>query len=355
MKACPSCFTSGSTWISNVSLQDASPAVCDFCEKFAPHTWLTAAWTETLTRLFSIYEVAESPDKGNELHIQIQSDWHIFTFADTLQVKRFLNSAFADSHSHPLLVEGVRVRLRFGSIGPNADHIVSWSKFSEEIRLRNRYFPQTELDGGLLRDALLGSVESITEETPLYRARVLGSDVVLKASEMGAPPANEALPGRANPVGIPYLYLSYEERTCIYETRVANHTRVAIGSFATNRELKVLNLADIEVPDFFSTEDPVSSISFYRYLQALGDELKRPVRSSDQVIDYIPTQYLCELAKSSGLDGVLYSSSLDHPDGRNVVLFDVEAADCHLVRVAEVTALTAEWQILSDDGDAEPS
>ena len=345
MKACPNCFASG-TWISNVSLQDASPAVCDFCGKFAPHTWLTTAWTETLTRLFSIYEVAESPDVGNELCDQIQSDWHIFSFADSLQIERFLSSAFTDPH--PLLVAGVRVRLRFGSIGPNADHIVSWSKFSEEIRLRNRYFPQTELDGGLLRDALLGSVESITKGTPLYRARVLTSEVVPETSEMGAPPASKASPGRANPVGIPYLYLSYEERTCIYETRVANHTRVAIGTFATDRELKVLNLADIEVPDFFSTEDPVASISFYRYLQALGNELKRPVRSSDQVIDYIPTQYLCELAKSSGLDGVLYSSSLDHPDGRNVVLFDVDAAQCHLVRIAQVTSLTAEWEMVSD-------
>lgn len=351
MKACPTCFASA-TWISNVSLQDASPAVCDFCGKYAPHTWLTTAWTEPLTRLFSIYEAAESPEVGNELHLQIQSDWHIFSFADPLQVRRFLESAFTDSH--PLLVEGVLVRLRFGSIGPNADHIVSWSKFSEEIRLRNRYFPQTELDGGLLRDALLGSVESITAGTPLYRARVISGEAIPQISEMGAPPASKASPGRANPVGIPYLYLSYEERTCIYETRVANHTRVALGTFVTGRDLKVLNLADIEVPDFFSTEDPVASISFYRYLQALGNELKRPVRSSDQVIDYIPTQYLCELAKSSGLDGVLYSSSLDHPDGRNVVLFDVEAAHCQLVRVAEVTSLTAEWQILPD-GDPEQS
>ena len=65
---------------------------------------------------------------------------------------------------------------------------------------------------------------------------------------------------------------------------------------------------------------------------------------SDHPIDYIPTQYLCELAKSQGLDGVLYLSSHDF-NGRNVVLFEGESAACvEPPRLIEVTALKAEWR-----------
>lgn len=344
MKACPRCFTSA-TWVSNAELADSSPAICDFCGSYAHHTWPTTTWNDSLGRLFAIYEVDTSTAVSNELHVQVQSDWRIFGFGDISKVRSFLISAFPESH--PLLQDGIRVRLRVGENPKRADHILSWAKFSEEIRRRNRYFPQTELDNSLLKDALLGSVQSISESTPLYRARVLSSDVHPTCQEMGAPPANKAQAGRANPVGIPYLYLSYEARTCIYETRVANHTQVAIGTFRTLRELKVLNLADIEIPDFFSTDDPITTISYYRYLHKLGDELKTPVRRSDQPIDYIPTQYLCELAKSLGLDGVLYPSSLD-PSGRNVVLFDVEAALCDAnLQIARITSLTADWTFLA--------
>lgn len=317
-------------------------AVCDFCKKDTVPTWPTTEWTDTFVRLFDLYEpTVDQTQDGEHLPIQIQEDWHIFTFASVSQIEEFLLTAFPNGH--PLLKVGTRVRLRFGNSGPNADHRVSWSRFSEEIRLRNRYFPQSEPDKDLLALALQGSVTSIAKGTQFYRARILTSDEPIDADAMGAPPTNRAVAGRANPVGIPYLYLSDKIRTCIYETRVANHTEVAVGTFHTVRELKLLNLAKIPTPDFFSTDNPVANISFYRYLQELGNELKKPVRSSDQPVDYIPTQYLCELAKSSGLDGVLYSSSLD-PGGSNVVLFDVKAASCNTnVQIARITSLHAEW------------
>ena len=200
---------------------------------------------------------------------------------------------------------------------------------------------------------MLESVENIQKDIPLFRARVFDSGLAPTADEMGAPPASKAVAGRANPVGIPYLYLSFALETAIYETRVANHTQVAIGTFHATRNLSVLNLADIEPPDFFdvaevdSVAEQVRRVSFHRYLSALGNELKKPVRASDQPTDYIPTQYLCELAKSLGLDGVLYSSSLD-AEGRNVVLFDVSAAACEpKIAVAEITSLHADWELLS--------
>jgi len=301
--------------------------------------------------LFEIYEIDES-GAGVALHLRLQQDWRIFSFDDPPQLKQFLTSAVPDAH--PLLADGVMVRLRPAADGVDTDHLLSWTQFSDEIRTRNRYFPQTVPDRRTLENVLLGSVKRVEKDVALYRGRVIESSEVPTAAEMGAPPANKAKAGRANPIGIPHLYLSFALDTCIYETRVANHTRVAIGTFHAIRDLSVLNLADVEPPDFFdididqphSIAEQARRVLFHRYLTALGGELRKPVRATDQPTDYIPTQYLCELAKSLGLDGVLYSSSL-HPQGRNLVLFDVNAAVCEWgISVVEITSLTAGWRTL---------
>jgi RES domain-containing protein len=281
------------------------------------------------------------------VHIQVQRDWRVFNLSEDA-VHGFLVSAVPD---HPLLAVGVGARLcRLADGTPDGSvHLLSWAQFSEEIRTKNRHFPQTVPDRSVLESVLLGSVERIEQDVTLYRGRVVEPGQVLTAADMGAPPAKRAVGGRANPVGIPYLYLSFSEATCVYETRVANHTQVAVGRFHASRVLVVLNLADIEPPDFFdaeveAAEAQVRRVLLHRYLSELGDELRKPVSATDQPTDYIPTQYLCELAKSLGLDGVLYSSSLHEP-GRNLVLFDVDSATCEEpVRVLQITALHAEWR-----------
>ncbi|KAA1380462.1 RES family NAD+ phosphorylase [Aeromicrobium fastidiosum] len=292
--------------------------------------------------MLAIYEV----DPGGErLSVRIQEDWAIFTLSSE-QVDAFLASMFPEGDQ--LLGDDVRVRLRSRADGVIADHAKSWAAFSDEIRSNNRYFPRAVPDGELLSRVLLNSVLHIDPDIDLYRARPCGTNL-LTSDDMSAPPPELATGGRANPIGIPYLYLGYSEQTCIYETRVSNHSRVAVARFRPTRRVAVLNLADIAVPDFFSipevesVDDQISQVELYRYLCALSGELSKPVRSSDQPTDYIPTQYLCEMAKSLDLDGVLYSSSLD-PGGRNVVLFDTGTAQCMGDPTTyQITSLTAEW------------
>ncbi|HYE46412.1 MAG TPA: RES family NAD+ phosphorylase [Caulobacter sp.] len=52
----------------------------------------------------------------------------------------------------------------------------------------------------------------------------------------------------------------------------------------------------------------------------MGEELTRPVLPQGAAIDYVPSQYLCELIKKADYDGVLYRSSVG--DGVNLALFD---------------------------------
>jgi hypothetical protein len=347
MRACRACFAA-STWTANASPPESSPANCDFGHGYSPQTWPTTAWVDSISGLLAIYEESTDGDADEVQHC-VQRDWGIFTLAPQ-DVRAFLESAVP---GHPLLGAGTKARLSTSEGGSSgADHLTSWTAFSEEIRKRNRYFPKTVPDLALLAQVLSESVRRVDIDIDLFRGRIFEGCAPPK-SEMGAPPAEKATAGRANPVGIPYLYLAYSRETCLYEARATTLLRLAVGRFRPKRQLSVLNLADIEPPDFFSlfevesTDAQVSRAAYHRYLTALGDELRKPIRSSDRLTDYIPTQYLCEMAKSIGLDGVLYSSSLD-PSGRNVVLFDVESCECVAEpEIVEVAAVELTWNLVA--------
>lgn len=55
------------------------------------------------------------------------------------------------------------------------------------------------------------------------------------------------------------------------------------------------------------------------YLCHLGEELSKPILPRDAQLEYLSTQYLCELIKHCGFDGVIYKSSVG--DGDNYAIF----------------------------------
>jgi hypothetical protein len=342
MRACSKCFTA-QTWVTSAFQGDVSVGNCDFGHGYANTLWEVTAWDDSLTRLLALYEIDDS-GIGRPLQEQIQRDWQIFNL-DPADLRAFL--AASGVGADPLLASGVFVRLR--GTGSGTDHIASWTRFADEIRTRNRYFPTAVPDLNVLKTVIQDSAKTIKKGMTLSRARLCTSEQPLATAAMGAPPAQLASAGRANPVGIPYLYLAFEVDTCIYEARVPNHGFICVGTFRLSRDVRILNLAEITPPDLFSApdldavDDLVRSVLFYRYLAALGDELSKPVQSSDGPTDYIPTQYLCELAKSLNFDGVQYASSV-YPAGHNVVLFDVDVAACEAVAVYQVTGLQATFE-----------
>lgn len=71
------------------------------------------------------------------------------------------------------------------------------------------------------------------------------------------------------------------------------------------------------------------------FLRRLGQELSRPIGSARRDAEYLPTQFLCELIKTNGFDGVLYKSGLG--DGYNVALFDPSVATCTQVEEVRIS------------------
>jgi hypothetical protein len=144
---------------------------------------------------------------------------------------------------------------------------------------------------------------------------------------MNAPPNRLASHGRANPAGIPYLYLGSQPETAIAEIRPHTGDRACVADF-TIPEIKAVDLRSprAAVSPFILTDE--AEISQLRadlpFLERLGEELTRPVLPQGAAVDYIPSQYLCEFIKHSGFDGVVYRSSVS--DGINLALFDLGKA-----------------------------
>jgi hypothetical protein len=140
--------------------------------------------------------------------------------------------------------------------------------------------------------------------------------------EMGAPPPHKARAGRANPPGIPHLYVASDAGTGVAEIGAEPGDWVTIATVEIQCDsLPVLDLTrDVRVVDPFGHDDLHEALMLRELLQVFSYELSRPVRSTDHEIDYVVTQFLSEYFRAHGFGGIVYSSSV--ADGTNAVFFD---------------------------------
>ena len=124
-----------------------------------------------------------------------------------------------NAHAKELLAEvfddGQIVRKKFSpSEHCNTERLDRWEEICKELMHQNRFFPQTKIDADRF-DYLLYKLIIDSKEVPRvwYRARIQTGEGKFKISDMGAPPKRIASHGRANPAGIPYLYLGSTQNT----------------------------------------------------------------------------------------------------------------------------------------------
>jgi len=130
---------------------------------------------------------------------------------------------------------------------------LQWDSFTEGIKHKNRFFLSDPLDLKLLESTLLSFAKTYSAGHVFYRARI--SDAPLDCGHLGKPPVAKTMPGRANPVGIPYLYVSDSEQTTLYETRIALHESISVGQFVLTEPLKVISLKNIADYGPFEVQD----------------------------------------------------------------------------------------------------
>jgi hypothetical protein len=234
----------------------------------------------------------------------------------------------------------------------------AWDSFKRHLIEENRFFPSNSLYGRIFvtdhvrqDDTALESLVFLRTVEALCRARDQGavfyrariSENQLTVQEMGCPPSNIASAGRANPIGIPYLYLAEDPDTCYQEVRPSNGATIYLSRVTARRELK---LVDLTAPKQkvallkFDEEEIALTLKCLNLLQQFSDELSKPVLPEKSHLEYIPTQFICEyLRTNKGYDGIIFNSS--YGSGKNVVLFseqlvDIDEPVAHTVTSVEV-------------------
>lgn len=132
------------------------------------------------------------------------------------------------------------------------------------------------------------------------------------AKESLPPPTNQVVAGRANPDHIRYLYLSEDEETPLYEVRPTIGQYVSVAKFKTIQKLKIFDLTQIPTNN---ADNSLPSL-----FTVISKKFSAPY--SGNPIEYLPTQYITEVIKNMGFDGLCFASSL-HEEGKNIVIFDV--------------------------------
>jgi hypothetical protein len=178
----------------------------------------------------------------------------------------------------------------------------------------------------------VGLVE-INKDDVFFRARVcgVGQQRPYKRTEMGAPPKGKATAGRINPEGISYLYLADEPETAVAEVRPWKDARVSVGKFRAIRKLNVVNL------DRAGGFHPNDAAKAFAALFLRSMYFSAPAHSDDKLA-YIASQFISEVFRDRGVDGLQYASVLR--DGyKNVALFDPAAARCQSVSIYRIEGI----------------
>jgi hypothetical protein len=315
MQCCAECFNDRvlRKAIRDLSINTGKCSYCDSDDKALLGPTALRHYFETLISTYS------ADPTGKPLAPLLREEWGIFKHPrmDDFRAKDLLAEILDD---HDI------VRQPFvPAAHPGADWLGLWRKLRDQLMYQNRFFPDVDIDLDFFKEILVGLVlESDEVPDQWFRSRMQNQDAVFLLADMGAPPPRSASHGRANPAGIPYLYLGSKPLTAISEIRPHTGEKVCVLDFRLPADLKLIDLRNAREsfsPFTFDDADKIGKIrNALPFLERLGDDLTTPVLPQAAAIDYTPSQFLCEFIKRCGYDGVVYRSSVS--DGINLALFN---------------------------------
>lgn len=332
MKCCSACFGDEILKTLISTARHSEIGNCDYCNAKNTLTVNPAFFRDQFETLISCYSPSRS---GKDLEDILACDWGLFDS---------LNKATSRSLLAEIISNGNLIRKRFNSRKSKGAVLDAfhWDQFREELKHENRFFPkkipdQAELDYTLTH--VKAKNESIHRD--VFRARINSSGAALRLEEMGRPPAHLASSGRANPIGIPYLYVASDEMTAVAEVRPSKGERICIASYKLKRTPTLIDLRNPKkiVSPFSVLEEEILKLrSDIAFLSRLGNELSMPVVPRLTQLEYLPSQFLCEFVKNSGYDGIMYKSSVG--TGTNYAFFNdkfIKPASVKEIVVNEIT------------------
>lgn len=320
MNCCAECFSDRGLRSSIIPSLSTEVGQCSYCG--SGHVQVVAP--SQLSEYFELLVSAYRGDPQGKLLVEwFRVDWGLFRHPrmDYPRAKDLVAEILDDGE--------IVLKTFVPALDATFDRLVEWQTLREELMWRNRFFPKENIDldrlGELLSHLMIDSSEVAHS---WYRARIQTGEGPFGLAEMGAPPRKSAPFGRANPAGIPYLYIASTPMTAVSELRPHTGEIACVANFKMPSDLRLVDLRNPRqmVSPFLLVS--AAEIGKMRgdlpFLERLGEELTRPVMPQAAAIDYTPSQYLCEFIKHCGYDGVVYRSSVS--EGANLALFDPSIA-----------------------------
>lgn len=348
MNCCTKCFKD--TEIKAIINGLNTKGTCDFCGKrdtFIYEIKTNNTVTELFDGLLDVYTpVSSLPDTFPKENLDLLKNilynkWNIFNLEPDFIYKLITNICNEKYKERPELFDGPVGILETNQKDYLEQYSVirnfQWNDFVNEIKCKNR-FHTNYINKDVLKLFLGYARKTYKAGTVFYRARICQDEAGFDSLSMGAPPANGATAGRANPEGISCLYLGDSEKTTLHEIRAGVYDYVTIGDFTLKEDIEVVNLAEIDKISPFVGIDYTQHAVNIDQLRKISDEIAKPLRRHDSILDYLPTQYVSDYIKSQNFDGIEYKSTMCQ-DGYNLAIFDENLFRCTKVTVYDIKSL----------------
>lgn len=232
----------------------------------------------------------------------------------------------------------------------------SYWDFRREVRSRRRFMPSPASRAFL--DELARTSKSrarrITAGSHFCRAQVAHEDFEDTYAGTIARPADPermmprpdaASDGRANPEGIPRLYMANDRHTAIAEVRPWIGSLVSVAILKMKRDLKVVDLTgEARKTILYLEGEPPAAEREAAVWREVAAAFSEPVIRGDDRAGYAATQIIAELLEHEGYDGIAYGSGFGKGAKTNIVLFDVAAAELVACEIHEISDVTLEFK-----------
>jgi hypothetical protein len=326
---CKNCFADDE--LKGFIVSQGNLGTCDCCSSSDTECISISELLDFFSELFSCFK---SVSKGSSLISLIQGNWTLFSSKDI--GNKILNDVL-DKLDNPFSSPDEQVEFSDEIL----DNVNYWDVLKDQLIWKRRYFTDIiYLTEELGWDGFFESKLKLTKSDVFYRAR-LHQEVdssTFPVHKMSCPPREKTTAGRANPMGIPFLYLSDNTETILYEIRASYLDEVSVGTFTIKDDKTVVVISDFtKTPTIYHPGEVSKRIKSTLLKQRISSDLSKPVRRYDSELDYIPTQFICEFIKIfTNVQGIKFRSSL-HNTGNNLVIFDEKLMSCDSVKKVRVS------------------
>ena len=359
---CNECFKD--TQIRSIIESGNTKGVCPICRKknvFLYNTDKDKSLIDIFNDLILIYTPQEQLSHGyptSEMHMlsdELKDQWNIFS--DNIPSNMVYEITKILSHdlytALPSLFDSpIGVPEKYDSSCLEEHSILkghTWKDFVEHIKHNNRFHTHM-INTEKLSTYLSYLRKDYKKGEIMFRGRLCNGDTTFKTKDMGAPPPEFAKEGRANSNGISRLYLADSAETCIHEIRAGAFDIISIGRFKLKENIVVVDFKQLDKFSPFNGDfDFLEYLLNKPILQQIDEEMGRSVRASDNHLDYVPTQYLCDFIKTLEYEpgqkysGVEYTSTLNL-SGYNLAIFYPDKFNCTSVSTYMVNTLKYDYK-----------